>query len=142
MNIAQQPASRRRPRQYAEAQWIRHHQHIGGAFHLRHAKTAAGAEHREYGAVRGILGEHRGGDGASALERAQRLARDQRLAPQDSVLIGEREADDLELLLFDDPREARRRFLLLARPETVTLDKTQRVAPGGRRTRSAITKPP
>src|SRR5882757_9965260 len=129
MNITQQPAGGRCPWQHAEAEGIRHHQHIGGAFHLRHAKTAAGGEHREHSPVRGVLGEHRGGDGASALERANRLARDQRFTPQDSVLIGERETDDLELLLLDDTPELLRRLALLVGPKAVTFDKTQRVTP-------------
>ena len=53
---------------------------------------------------------------------------------QDAVLVGEGQPDDFELLFFDDAPEARRRFLLLVGPETVTPDKTQR-APSGRRTR-------
>jgi hypothetical protein len=92
--------------------------------------------------VRGVLGEHRGGDAASAFQRAQRLARDQRLAAQDAVLIGEREPDDFELLLLDDFAQARRRFFLRARPQTVTLDETQRVAPSRHRSGNAITRPP
>ena len=89
IEVAQQPACGRRPGQHAERRRVRHHQHVGGAFHLLHAKTAAGGEHREHRLVRGVLGEHRGGDGAAAFERSQRFARDQRLAAQDAVLIGE-----------------------------------------------------
>src|SRR5665213_2276738 len=79
--------------------------------------------------MRGVLGEHGGGDGAAALQRTQRFAGDQRLAAQDAVLIGERKPDDLEFLLFDDAAQAAGRLFLLARPQTVTLDKTQRVIP-------------
>src|SRR3979411_2836842 len=79
--------------------------------------------------MRHILGEHRGGDGASALKRGKCLAGDQRLASQDSVLIGERKPDDFELLLFDDTLEPPRRLLRLVRPEAVTTDETQRTAP-------------
>ena len=129
IDIAQQPAGCRRPWQHAKAQGIRHHQHIGGAFHLPHPKTAAGRKHRKHGPMRGVLGEHRGGDGAPALQRGQRFARDQRFAPQDPVLIGERQPDDFEPLLFDGSAQPRCHFALLVGPETVTLDKTQRVTP-------------
>jgi hypothetical protein len=40
-----------------------------------------------------------------------------------------REPDDFEFLLLDDFAQAAGRFLLPARPETVTLDEAQRVAP-------------
>src|SRR5882724_7683694 len=79
--------------------------------------------------MRGILGKHRGGDGAPALQRGQRFACDQRLASQDPVLIGERQPDDLELLLSDGSAQPRCRFALLVGPKPVTLDKTQRVTP-------------
>ena len=120
INIAQQPAGRRRPWQHAKTCGVRHHQNIGGAFHFPHPKTAARGEHRKYGPMRGVLGKHRRGDGASALQRGQRFAGDQCLAPQDSVLVGEREPDDLEFLLFDDSAQARRRFALLVGPKPVT----------------------
>ena len=54
---------------------------------------------------------------------------DQRLAAQDAVLVGKRQPDHFELLLFDDFAQPARRLFLLARPQTVTLDKTQRVTP-------------
>ena len=130
MHVAQQPAGRGRPGQHAEACGVGHHQHVGRAFHLRHAEAAAGGEHRKHRAVRGVLGEHRGGDGAAAFERGERLACDQRLAAQDAVLIGKRQADGFEFLFFDDAAQAARRLLLLARPKTVTLNEIQRVTPG------------
>src|SRR6185437_1185116 len=80
-------------------------------------------------AVRGILGEHRRGDRAAALQRGQCFARDQRLAAQDAVLVGKRQPDDFELLLLDDAAKPARGFLLLVRPQAVTLDKTQRATP-------------
>src|SRR6202035_5292698 len=92
-------------------------------------KAAAGGEHRKYRLVRAVLGEHRGGDAAAAFQRGQRLGHHQRLAAQDAVLIGEREADDFELLFLDDAPQPRRRLMLLVGPETVTPDKTQRTAP-------------
>src|SRR3954469_2902090 len=87
--------------------------------------------------MRGVLGEHRSGDRAAALQRRQRFAGDQRLAAQDSMLVGKRQPQDFELLLFDDTSQTRRRFLLLRRPEAVTLDKAQRVTPGGPSLRGA-----
>ena len=81
--------------------------------------------------MRGVLGEHRRGDGAAALQRGQRLACDQRLAAQDTVLIGEGQSYDFELLLFDDARQPRCRLFLFGGPETVTFDETQRVIPCG-----------
>src|ERR1700722_2730314 len=129
IDIAQQPAGRRRPWQHAKAQGIRYHQNVCGAFHLLHAETAACREHRKDGLVRGILGEHRGGDGAATLQRRQRLARDQRLASENSVLIRKREPDHLKLVILDDAPQPRRRFLPLARPQTMTLNKAQRVTP-------------
>ena len=86
--------------------------------------------------MRGVLGEHRRGDGAAALQRSQRLARNQRLAAQDAVLIRERQPDHFELLFLDDTAQAARRLLLLARPEAVTLDETQCVTPGHERNAS------
>ena len=129
IEVAQQPARGRRPRQHAKRRRVRHHQHVGGAFHLLHAEAAAGGEHRKHRAVRGVLGEHRGGDGAAALQRGERLARDQRLAAQDAVLVRKRQPDHFELLFLDDAAQAARRLLLLVRPQPVTLDKTQRVTP-------------
>ena len=102
MQIAHQPSRAGRPRQHAERRGIGHHQHVGGAFHLLHPKAAAGGEHRKHRAVRGVLGEHRGGDRAAAFQRGQRLARHQRLAAQDAVLIGKRQPDYFQLLIFDD----------------------------------------
>jgi hypothetical protein len=48
------------------------------------------------------------------------------------VLVGKRNPDDFQLLLFDDFAKAASRLLLFARPEAVTLNETQRVAPGRR----------
>jgi hypothetical protein len=45
------------------------------------------------------------------------------------VLIRERQADDFELLFLDDSPQTARGVLLLARPQAVTLDETQRVTP-------------
>ena len=89
IEVAQQPSRRRRPGQHAKGSRVCHHQHVGGTLHLLHAKAAAGSEHREHRLVRGVLGEHRGGDGAAAFQRGHRFARDQRLATQNAVLIGE-----------------------------------------------------
>src|SRR4051794_33946745 len=86
--------------------------------------------------MRGVLGEHRGGDGAAVLQRGQRFARHQRLAAKDSVLVGKRQPQDFELLLFDEASQARRRLFLLGWPQAVTLDKTQRVTPATTATRS------
>ena len=112
MQIAHQPSRARRPRQHAKRGGIGHHQHVGGAFHLLHPKAAAGGEHRKHRAVRGVLGEHRGGDRAAVLQRGQRLARHQRLAPEDAVLIGKRQPDHLQLLLLDDFAKAACRLLV------------------------------
>ena len=60
----------------------------GGGFGMKEMEGAAGGEHRKYRLVRGVLGQHRGGNGATAFERGQRLAGDQRLAAQDAVLVG------------------------------------------------------
>ena len=104
IDVTQQPSGRGRPGQHAKTRGIWHHQHVGGALHFRHAEAAAGGEDRKHRAVRRVLGEHRGGDGAAALQRGDRRARHQRLAAQDAVLVGERKPDDFELLLLDDAR--------------------------------------
>jgi hypothetical protein len=57
-------------------------------------------------------------------ERPRRLARHQRLAAQETVLIREGDAHDLQPLLLNKAQHARRRLLLLGRPEGVTLDET------------------
>ena len=129
MEVAQQPARGRRPWQHAKGGGVRDHQHVGGAFHFLHAKAAAGREHRKHRTVRGVLGEHGRGDGAAALQRCQRFARDQGLAAQDAVLVGERKPDDFEILFFDDLAQAACRLFLLVRPQAVTFDETQRVSP-------------
>src|SRR6185369_18098313 len=87
--------------------------------------------------MRGVLCKHRGGDGAAAREGGQRLARHQRLASEDAVLIGERQPYDLELLLFGDRFEAPRGFFLLLGPETGALDKIQRATPSEARPNAA-----
>jgi hypothetical protein len=66
--------------------------------------------------MRGVLGKHRGGDGATAAKTGQRFVGHQRLAPENAVLIGERQSDDFELLLLDDPRDALGGVLLFVRP--------------------------
>ncbi|MET4776441.1 hypothetical protein ABIA28_008655 [Bradyrhizobium elkanii] len=63
------------------------------------------------------------------LERAHRFAGDQRLAAQDAVLVGERQADDFEVRLLDEAAEALCGLLLLIRPQAVTLDETHRITP-------------
>jgi hypothetical protein len=45
------------------------------------------------------------------------------------VLVGKGKPDHFELVVFDDFAKAARRLPLLARPEPVTLDETQRVIP-------------
>ena len=117
IEIAQHPARARRPRQRAERQGVRHHQRVGGAFHLLQPEAAAGGEHGKHGLVRSVLGKQRGGDAAAAFQRGQRLAGDQRLAAQDAVLVGKGEADGFEFLLFGDRAQAARRLALL-RPTT------------------------
>src|SRR5215210_602666 len=87
--------------------------------------------------MRGVLGKHRGGDGAATRERGQRLARHQRLASKNAVLIGERQPYDFKLVLFDDGLESPGGFFLLLGPETVALHKIQRATSG-----CAITPPP
>jgi hypothetical protein len=81
------------------------------------------AKHRP---VRGVLGEHGGGDGAAAFEAAQRLAGDQRFAAQDAVLIRKRQPDHFELLLLDEASEPDGGVRLLWGPQTVAFDETQR----------------
>jgi hypothetical protein len=92
--------------------WDRH-QHVGRAFHLLHAEPAASGEHRKHRAVRTVLGEQGRGDGAAALQRRNSLRCDDRFAAQDAVLVGEGEADDLEVLFFHQPAHAQRRVPLL-----------------------------
>ncbi len=124
IQVAQHPARRRCPGQHAEGGGIRHHQHVGRALHLFHTEAAAGGEHGKHRAVRGVFREHGGGDGAAALQRGDRLRGDDGLAAQNAVLVGEGEADDLEILLLDDAAHPRRRVLLLIRPQRMTRDES------------------
>ena len=129
IEIAQHPACGRRPRQHAKRGGIGDHQHVGRALHLLHAEAAARCEHRKHRAVRGVLGEHGGGDGAATLQRGDRLGGDDGLAAQDAVLVGEGEADDLEVLFLDDAAHARRGVCLLIRPQRMTRDESHFTTP-------------
>ena len=78
--------------------------------------------------MRGVLGEHRRGDGAAALQLSERLACNKGLATQDAVLIGKAQANGFEILLVDDAANAVRRIFLLGAPEAVTLNEGHGVA--------------
>jgi hypothetical protein len=73
--------------------------------------------------VRGILGQQRRGHRAAVAHHLGGVAGYDGLAAQDAVLIREREAHHLEVLLLDQPLGAGRRLELLLAPQAVALDK-------------------
>ena len=106
IDVAQQPAGTRaavfrRPRQHAERRRVRHHDEIAAALHLCHAEAAARREHRIRGLVRDVLGEKRGRHANAASHQARGLRRHRGLAAQHAMLVGERKAHEVELVLLD-----------------------------------------
>jgi hypothetical protein len=126
IDVAQHPTRPLRPRQHAEGQGIGDHQEVAAALHLRHAEPAAGGENRKHRFVRGVLGKQRGGDGAAVAHRGRGLARHHGFSAQNAVLVGKRQADDLESLFLDPFIGAGRRLELLVAPQAVALDEAAR----------------
>jgi len=120
VEVAQQPAAVRRPGQHLEARRIRHQQQIRGALHLGHVEAAAAGEDREYGAVRGILGEQARWRRVPVPERAVEFGGNDRLAAQHAMLIGKRQSHDAERLGL--PSDFDRSAALLVGPQAVALD--------------------
>ncbi len=122
VDIAKHPAGLVGPRQHAERRGVGDHDEIACALHLFHGKAAAGGEHRIDGAVRGILGEQRRRHGDAAAQCAHHFGGEQCLAAQYAVLVGEREAHQLQAVLLDCPLDGARGALLLGRPQAVAGD--------------------
>jgi hypothetical protein len=116
----------RRPRQHAERGGIGDHEEVATALHLGHAKTAPGREDRECRLVRGILGQERGRHRATVAHRCGGVARHDRLSAQNAVLVGKREAHDLEPIFLDPLVGLDRGFVLFVVPQSVALDEAVR----------------
>jgi hypothetical protein len=72
-----------------------------------------------------FLGEQRARHRDAAAQRARRLRGHQRLSAQHAVLVGEREAHQLELLAADGLGHGRGCTRLRLVPEAVPIDETQ-----------------
>ena len=112
-------------RQHAERRRIGDHDEVAGARHLVEAHAAAGGEHREHRAVRGVLGEQRRRHGDAGAHGVRGLRRDQRLAAQHAVLIAERKAHDFELAPLDLALDRGRGAALLGAPQVVAVDEAR-----------------
>jgi len=75
---------------------------------------------------RGVLGKQRGGDGAAVAHRGRGLARHHGFSAQNAMLVGKRQADDLEPLFLDRFISAGRGLELLVAPQAVALDEAAR----------------
>ncbi len=85
-------------------------------------KPPPAREHRKHAAVRGVLGQQRGRDGAAVAHDAGGVGRHRGLAAQDAVLIGKRQPHDLEPVLLDQAFGPRRSLELLVAPQAVAFD--------------------
>ena len=126
IDVAQHPAGLRRPGQHAEGGGIGDHEEVAGALHLRHAEAAPGREDREHRLVGVSFAEQRGGDRAAVAHDMRSFVRHHRLAAQDAMLIGKRQADDLEPVLLDPFVGMGRRLELFVVPQPLALDEAAR----------------
>ena len=122
IDVAKQPAGIWRPRQHAKRRRVGHHDEVAAALHLRHVEAAAGGEHRIDRLVRGVLSEQRRRHGDAALQHGGRIFRHHGLAAQHAVLIGEREANEFQLVFLDGLLDGLGVTRLLVGPQAVTLD--------------------
>jgi hypothetical protein len=116
IEVAQHPAALVGPGQHLEGGRVGDHDDVGGALQLAPAHAAAGREHREYGAMRGVLEDHGRGDHATVGEGSERLLGHQRLAAQHAVLVGEREPERLQTRGGDGLPHGRHRLFLGSGP--------------------------
>ena len=126
IDVAQHPAGARRPWQHAERGGVGNHEEVAAALHLRHAEAAAGGEDRKHRLVRGVLGQQRGRERAAVAHHGAGLVRHHGLSPQHAVLIGKRQAHDLEPVLLDPFVGVGRRLELRVAPYPVALDEAAR----------------
>jgi hypothetical protein len=126
IDVAQHPPRLRRPRQHAEGGGIGDHQKVAAALHLGHAEAAAGREDRKRRLVRGVLGQERGRHRAAVAHHRRGLVCHDRLSAQDAVLVGKRQADDLEPVFLDPLVGLDRGLELLVAPQSVALDEAVR----------------
>ena len=122
IDVAQHPAGLLGPWQDAERAGIGDHHEVGAALHLRHVEAAAGGKHRKHALVRSVLGEQRRRHADAGTQRADRVGGEQRLAAQDAVLVGEREAHQFELVRLDRTLDLARQPRLIGRPQAVAID--------------------
>ena len=89
-------------------------------------KPPPGREDRKRRLVRGVLGQQRGRHRAAVAHRCGGVARHDRLSAQDAVLVGKREAHDLEPVFLDPLVGLDRGLVLLVAPQSVALDEAVR----------------
>ena len=114
-----------RPGQHTEGRGIGDHDEIAAALHFRHGEAAAGVNTGNTVRCEVSFASNVVVMVTPARMSFAGLARHHRLAAQHAVLIGEREADQFELVLLDRGFDAARRALLRRRPQTVALDETR-----------------
>jgi len=88
IDVAQEPAGIRRPRQHLKRCRVGNHDEVAAALHLRHGKAAAGREDRIERLVRGVLGKQRRRHGDAGLHHAGSVGCHDGFAAQHAVLIG------------------------------------------------------
>ena len=131
VDVAQHPSGRRRPGEDPEGAGIGDHHEIAGAGHLAHSEAAALGEHRIDRPVRRVLGKERRGHRAAVAHGARDLARDQGLAAEDAVLVGEGQAHDVEPAALDLLERLGAPEMVVVAPEPVFLHQ-RRAARGAR----------
>jgi hypothetical protein len=77
--------------------------------------------------MRGVLRQQRHRERASLAHHPRQFVGDHRLATQHSMLIGEGQPHDLELVRLDELLDLVRRFRPLVGPQTMAFDETHRV---------------
>ncbi len=117
-DVAQHPAGVRRPGQHPERRRVGQHHDVGRAFPFLGPEGAAGAPHGKHRAMGGVLQQHRRTEAHAGLHRRGDLARDQCLAAQDAVLVGEGETHDRELAGLYAAFDLAHGGLALVGPET------------------------
>jgi hypothetical protein len=122
VGVAQHPAGARRPRQHLEGGGVGNDGEVGAALQALDGEAAVGAEHREHGLVRGVLGQQGGGEVHALPQGRAGLGGHQRLAAQDAVLVGPGEAHEVDFAAVDAAHEFARLRVLVVGPETEAVD--------------------
>ena len=99
IEITQHPAGTLQPRQHPESCGVRYHDDVPGTGHLWQTEPTALRPDRVDGAVRGVFGKQRGGDGAAVSKSGIGAACRQALTPQNAMLISKRQPNGVEILL-------------------------------------------